>query len=286
MKGSSGRGGAGSAEVLGLSGEAFALLRDLIHERAGLFYGEDRRESLGSKLGALVVDRGHASFLDYYYALKYDPASSEEWEHVFNALSVQETYFWREHDQFRALVDVVVPAHFKARPAEPLTIWSVPCATGEEPLSIAMALDQAGWWARGPITLRASDASTSAVEAARRGLYRERSLRQLPKTLLAAYFRREGDLWRVAPALHGRVAWSVLNLADERQAAPACEARVIFCRNMFIYFSRAAMQRVVDLFARRMPDPGFLFLGSSESLLTLKSPFKLREAGGAFFYAK
>lgn len=275
-----------AVDALGLSPEAFALLRDLIHDRTGLFYGDDRRDTLEGKLAALVVDRGHSSFLDYYYALKYDAAAGKEWPHVFNALSVQETFFWRESDQFKALIDVVVPAHFRASPDRTLEIWSVPCATGEEPLSIAMALDRDGWWARAPIRLRASDASTTAVEAARAGLFRERSMRVIPPELLGRYFRREGPLWRVDSDLHRRVEWSVLNVTDEARAAAASSAGVIFCRNMFIYFSRPAMQRVVDMFAANMPTPGYLFLGASESLLTLASPFKLREAAGAFFYVK
>src|SRR5829696_2288436 len=178
---------------LGLTGGADRLLRDLIHER------------------------GFTSLLDYYYLLKYDEAAQDEWLNVMDALSVPETYFWREMDQVRALVESVVPRWFAAPGAGPLKIWSAACATGEEPLTIAMALDEAGWLGRAPIEIRASDASTAVVERARRGLYRERSFRNLPQELRARYFTQEGETktWRVDAGLHAAVEWRVANLMRE-----------------------------------------------------------------------
>src|SRR5689334_1571782 len=125
---------------LGLASSALPLLRDLIHERAGLFYDNPRLETLGDRLSALVVERGFDSFLDYYYLLKYDAGSAEEWTRVMDALSVPETYFWREIDQVQAITKEVVPALLANAASQPVRIWSVPCATGEEPLTIAMAL--------------------------------------------------------------------------------------------------------------------------------------------------
>ena len=158
-----------NTEILGLSGGADKLLRDLIHERAGLFFDNGKGDLLKDKLSPLVIERGFTSLLDYYYLLKYDETAHDEWLNVMNALSVPETYFWREIDQVRTLVDLVVPQWFATRGHEPLKIWSAACATGEEPLTIAMALNEAGWLARAPIEIYASDASTAAIEKARRG---------------------------------------------------------------------------------------------------------------------
>src|SRR5262245_32878061 len=104
-------------EDLGLSETGLPLLRDLIRERTGLFYDNGRYESLSDRLAPLVIHRGFRSFLDFYYLLKYDDRSAAaEWLDVINALSIQETYFWREADQFRALTDHVLPA-LTRRPA-------------------------------------------------------------------------------------------------------------------------------------------------------------------------
>src|ERR1044071_247743 len=145
------------SETLGLSGSAFVLLRDLIHERTGLFYDNGKSDLLIDKLAPLVIERGFSSFLDYYYLLKYDAEADEEWKRVADALSVQETFFWREVDQVRAVVEHLVPEYFSATRPQPLRIWSAACATGEEPLSIAMALAEAGWFERAPIEIYATD---------------------------------------------------------------------------------------------------------------------------------
>lgn len=274
------------SDTLGLPDTAFTLLRDLIHERTGLFYENGKRELLADKLSPLVVERGFDSFLDYYYFLKYDSDATAEWGHVMDALSVQETYFWREVDQIHALVNVIVPEYFATQPKEPLRIWSAACASGEEPLSIAMALNEAGWLKRAPIEIYGSDASPSAIAKARRGIYRERSFRNLPPTLRLKYFTKEQEGWRIAPELQARVHWDTVNLLAEAEVIRFASSKVIFCRNVFIYFSPDSIRRVVKLLSERMPSPGYLFVGASESLLRVTTNFELQEIGGAFVYVK
>ena len=273
---------------LGVTGGADRLLRDLIHERTGLFFDNGKGDILTDKLSPLVVERGFTSLLDYYYLLKYDEAGQDEWLNVMNALSVPETYFWREMDQVRALVEWVVPRWFADAGAGPLKIWSAACATGEEPLTIAMALDEAGWLGRAPIEIHASDASTAAVGRARRGVYRERAFRNLPAPLRAKYFTQEGatQTWRVAARLHATVEWHVANLMNEAEVAPLAEAHVIFCRNVFIYFSGQSVGRTVRTFAARIRPPGYLFVAAAESLLKVTSDFELQEVGNAFVYVR
>lgn len=273
------------AETLGLSSRALPLLADVVHERLGLRYEPARFDVLADRLAPLVLERGFESFLDYYYLLKYDPDAHDEWRRVSDALSVTETYFWREIDQLRALVDHVVPR--LARNGNRVRIWSVPCATGEEPLTLAMLLEEAGWFDRAPIEIHASDASPAAVERARAGRFRPRAFRNLPAPLLERYFRPDGEGWIVAPSLHRRVAsWTVANLMCEGDVMARARVPVILCRNVFIYFSPAAVSRVVHTFAHAMPTPAFLCLGASESLLNLRTPFELEEIGGAFIYVK
>ena len=274
-------------DPLGLSGSAAPLLRDLIHERTGLFFDNGRCDMLTDRLAPLVVDRGFQSLLDYYYLLKYDAAAAAEWPRVMDALSVSETYFWREIEQVKAIVDVVVPSLVAANPALPVRIWSVPCATGEEPLTIAMALDQAGWFSRARIEILASDASAAAVARAREGRFRERSFRSLPPALRQRYFTRDGDTWLIDPELQARItSWSIVNLMDVATVATLAQVPIIFCRNVFIYFSESGIRQVSEAFARSMPTPGYLCVGASESLLRMTTRFQLEELGGAFVYVK
>lgn len=274
------------AETLGLPRGAEKLLRDLIHERTGAFFEDEKCDLLIDKLTPLVVERGFGSFLDYYYLLKYDASAEAEWVHVVNALSVQETYFWREVDQIKALANALMPELVARQFGNPIRIWSVPCAAGEEPLSIAIALQEAGWFERVQIEIWASDASQAAIEKARAGRYRERSFRNLPPALRAKYFQAEGGIWQVAPELLARVKWTMANLVRRAEVLPLATAPVIFCRNVFIYFSDEMIRRTVKLFAEQMPKGGYLCVGTSESLLRLTTDFELREINGAFIYVK
>ena len=263
-----------------------ALLRHLVNERTGLFFDNGKSDLLLDKLSPLVIERGFTSYLDYYYLLKYDAAALPEWQNVMNALSVQETYFWREFDQVRALVQTLVPEWHKRNPGGTLRIWSAACATGEEPLTIAMALNEAGWFDRAAIEIFASDASSKAIERAKRGVYKERAFRNLPAELRYRYFNLQNKEWRVKSDLHARITWAVANLMDEARVAPLATADFIFCRNVFIYFSEKAISHVIRCFSRHIRPPGYLFVGAAESLLRLATDFHLTEIDDAFVYEK
>jgi chemotaxis protein methyltransferase CheR len=260
------------------------LIRNLINERTGMFFDNGKGDLLMDKLSPLVIERGFTSYLDYYYLLKYDSAARSEWQNVMNALSVQETYFWREIDQMRALVQTLVPQWHARNKDSTLRIWSAACATGEEPLTIAMMLNEAGWFERVAVEILASDASSNAIARAEEGVYRDRAFRNLPAHLRDRYFDSEGSAWRVKRGLHSRVKWEIANLMDETQIAPLANADFIFCRNVFIYFSETAIGRVVRSFARFMRPPGFLFVGAAESLLRMTTDFTLTEIDDAFVY--
>ncbi len=260
------------------------ILRDLVHERTGIFFDESRLPTMLEKIDPRVKATASPSYLDYYYLLKYDERGVEEWRNVLEAFSVQETYFWREVDQIRALVDEVVPQWF-AKNAGPLRIWSAACATGEEPYSLAIALGEAGWSSH-PIEIYASDASENALGKARAALYRERSFRSLPEALRERYFTKSGDAWALKSEIRSRVKFQWANLMGLAPAADLTGFPVIFCRNVFIYFSVQTMGRVVAEFAERMPPDGYLFIGASESLLKITDQFELQEVGDAFAYRR
>jgi chemotaxis protein methyltransferase CheR len=273
------------AESLGLAGQVTTILRELVHERLGLFYEPDRFDQLADRLAPLVLARGFSSFMDYYYLLKYSNDDGE-WGRVMDALAVQETYFWREIDQIRAVVDHVVPHLTEALRGRVLRIWSAPCATGEEPLTLAMVLEEGGWFTRAPIEIIGSDASRAALSKAALGRYGPRAFRNLSAALRDKYFMPAGDQWVVVPELKRRVTYDVVNLVAADEVARHASAPIIFCRNVFIYFSALSTRRTVDAFARSMPEPAYLCVGASESLLRLTTQFDLQEIGGAFMYVK
>ena len=273
------------ADSLGLTGSVTTVFRDLIHEHLGLMYQPHQFDQVADRLAGLLVARGLESFMDYYYLLKYG-TEPEEWLKVMDALAVQETYFWREIDQLRSVVTNVVPFLASRLNGRSLRIWSVPCATGEEPLTLAILLTEAGWFDRISIELRGSDASPLAIERASKGVYGERSFRNLPPAMRDKYFSEGDGGWVVNPALHRRVKYDIVNLMMEEQVSQHARAPIIFCRNVLIYFSDESIRRALGVFERLMPSPGFLCVGASESLLRRSASFDLQEIGGAFVYVK
>lgn len=260
------------------------LLRDLIHERTGIFFDPSRFDVLVEKIEPLAMERNCYSLLDYYYLLKHEENGVEDWARVMDALSVQETYFWREMAQVRLLTDVLVPEWFQ-KGSMPLQIWSAACATGEESYSILISLLEGGWDGY-PIEIRGSDGSQSALEKCRAAVYREKAFRCFPPDLKAKYFRPVGNEWQLRPEIARRVTFHRANLLATEEISTLARAPVIFCRNVFIYFSSHAIRQTVAAFASRMPARGHLFVGASESLLRLTADFELKEMGDTFAYVR
>jgi chemotaxis protein methyltransferase CheR len=271
---------------LGLPDTGLSLLRDHVAERAGVFFEDGKQDLLADKLADLVTGLGLSSFLDYYYLLKYDDPARLHWSALLDRLAVPETYFWRQPEQFGALANVIVPEYRRQNGNAPLRIWSAACCSGEEPLSIAMALNEVGAFKHGPIEIVASDASRSLIDRARSGLYGERSFRNLSDDLRSRYFTRTSNGWRIDPELHSRVQWQTANLVDPVQVTPLARANVIFCRNVFIYFSDQTIRRIVRTFAQAMPAASYMFVGAAESLVRLSTDLALEEIGSAFVYVK
>jgi len=273
-----------AAAALGVSTQAFDLLRDLIGRELGLDFDGARASLLEDKLADVATRHGVRSHLDFYYMLRYDQEREALWAEVADVLAVPETFFWRQPEQILALVRGVVPA-LLARDPGPVRIWSAACCSGEEPLSIAIALHAEGL-ALDRFQIRGSDASPRLLDRARRGIYGERSLRRLPEPLRARYFAPVEGGWRIDPAVHRAVEWRRANLVDPAEAAPLARADVVFCRNVFIYFSDEAVRRVVETLETQMPEDATLFLGAAESLARIPTRFQLQEIEGAFVYRK
>lgn len=276
----------------------FVILRDLIHQKTGLYFDEYKRQILGDKLCPRLIARNIDSFLDYYYLLKYDDQTAqEEWLELMNVLSIPETFFWREFDQISALVKIIIPDYLENCAlgkegynfpsfSNPLKIWSAACSTGEEPLTLAMALKEAGLLNKIPIKIYGSDASGRSINLAKQGLYREHSFRNLSLSLKQKYFTQQEHLWKISPELQYAISWQRANLLIESELENLKNARFIFCRNVFIYFSPESIKKTITTFYEAMPSPGYLFIGASESLLKLNTKFDFQKIGNAFVYVK
>ncbi len=273
-------------ESLGLSDSAFTILRDLIHEKTGIYFDESRRDILADKLSARVIELGFNSFLDYYYYLKYDPAGESEFKVIFNLITVNETYFFREMPALESLVYQIVPSLLSSNPQGKIKIWSAACSTGEEPLTIAMMLNEAELL-DGRIEIIGTDASSVAIGKAIKGLYGERAFRATSDGMRKKYFTlREKGHYSIDPSIHKLIKWAVVNLKDQTQLKPFASSHIVLCRNVFIYFSPAVIQEIAENLYKFMPDTAYLIVGVSESLLKYPVKFQMVDIGGSFIYVK
>jgi chemotaxis protein methyltransferase CheR len=267
---------------LPLSPQVYAILSALIEERTGLHYELHECDLLADRVTPRAVERGFDSLLDYYYFLRYDPGADAELRLLVEALVVNETYFFRELPALKVLVEDFVPKLI-AEGGRP-RIWCAACATGEEPLTLAMLLDQAGLLDQ--VTIVASDISNRALAQAKTGLYRRRSLRSLPEGVVGRWLEGHEDGMRVAPRIAQAVDFRRVNLVDTGELATMGQFDAIICRNVLIYFQDQTIERVVaNLYQRLLPN-GYLVVGASESLLRFNVPFACEEQRGAFFYRK
>jgi chemotaxis protein methyltransferase CheR len=270
--------------ALPLSPPVFSILSSLIEARAGLHYAPSDQDLLAEKVSARALEAGFDSLLDYYYFLRYDPAGPEALDALIDTLTVHETYFFRELEQLRSLVDgVLVP---RARAGERLRLWSAACSTGEEPLTLAMMLAERGLLER--VELLASDISQKVLERAQKGEFGRRSLRALPPGVDGRFLdvAPGGESATVRPELREAVRWRRVNLVDPKQVGALGQFDVILCRNVMIYFSDETARRVVESLTDALTPGGHLLVGTSESLLRFGTQLICEEKSGAFFYTK
>ena len=272
-----------AALTLPLQPSVFAILSGLIEDHAGLQYAPDDADLLAAKVSVRATELGFESLLDYYYFLRYDDAGGRELDALVATLTVHESYFFREYEQLRCLVDVVLAPSLRA--GARLRLWSAACASGEEPYTVAMMLADRGFLSQ--VEIVASDVSEAALSRARAGELSLRAIRELPEPALAERWleRRERRV-HVSPALREHVRFARVNLVrpDEVRALGTFDA--ILCRNVLIYFGHHTVQRVLALLEERLRPGGTLWVGVSESLLRWAPALKYEERCGVFFYRR
>ncbi len=266
--------------TIDLSAKVFAILSALVEERIGLTYALRDRELFAEKVGRRMREAGFESALDYYYYLRYDDAAAPEFAALVDELVVTETYFFREADVLRIVVDeVLLPAVREGRRPR---VWSAACASGDEPLTLAMLLADAG--ALDSVEIVASDLSLRALARAREHGWGARSMRAVAGT--TRWLVRDGEVARVDPRIVDAIHWGQLNLLDTARVRSLGSFDVVFARNVFIYFSDATISRVIETLTSVLRPGGRLVVGASESLMRFGTMLECEEKSGVFFYRK
>ena len=261
---------------LELPDDVFRLLRDQIYKRTGMWFADTSKYLLQKRLSPRARELNFDSFQKYFYFLQYDPRAESEFDQIYDLVTTNETYFFREPAQLTAFIDEIVPDILTRKPVKKVRVWSAGCSSGEEPYSIAILLQEAGWYDRAAFEIFASDINQQVLQKARRGQYRESAFRSTEATLRDRYFTREADgSWKIKDEVRNRVSFGRLNLYDEARVSLLGHLDIIFCRNVIIYFDKPTQRALFERMATLQKPGDFLFLGHSESLYRVSDRYEL-----------
>lgn len=247
----------------------FAFLRDYLRKRSGLSLGPEKRYLVESRLTPVCRRFGIATLTDLVGTLRLSREGPLE-RAVVEAMTTNETFFFRDRAPFDLFRDVLLPQAIAARsPHRRLRIWSAAASTGQEPYSLAMMIHEAaaqlaGW----QVEIVGTDLSTEVLEKARLGLYSHFEVqRGLPVQLLVKHFTQVGEQWRISPAIAGMVNYKPLNLLSPFEHLGQFD--IVYCRNVLIYFDAPTKADVLQRIAKALAPDGALLLGAAETVIGL-----------------
>jgi chemotaxis protein methyltransferase CheR len=253
---------------LTLTSAEFRMFADLIRKHAGLDFDESSRFLLERRLGRRVRELELGSFAAYHYRIRNSSNGFDEFPNLIDELTTNETYFFREYSQLRALIDEIfeeLRLDRDNRGGRPINVWSAGCSTREAGLKPGV-----------DVHVYASDISRRMLRKARKGVYREASFRETDPHLRDKYFVEKDRLWQISDDLKRDVDFIHLNLLDTSKIALLRTMDVILCRNVIIYFNTDTKCQVIRIFHEKLRPGGHLLLGHSESLINLSTSFELR----------
>lgn len=274
-------------DIIPLSEDVFRLIRDIIKDFCGLYFDDSSRYLIEKRLTRRVRSHHLEDFRDYYRFLRYAKDSAEEMTAIIDVLTVNETYFFREMNQLRALTEEILEELKDVNRAQrSLKIWSAGCSTGEEPYTIAMLINEKECFRGWDVEIYGSDINQRVLQTARKGVYRKNSFRTTEPYFAQKYFTEEDGSYRISDGVKRYVNFSYLNLLDPLKTKFLGKMDVILCRNVLIYFDSVSRKKVIDNFYERLVDGGYLLLGHAESLINVSTAFTLKHLKNDMVYQK
>ncbi len=251
----------------------YEYLRKILKDRSGLVLSNDKQYLVESRLMPVTRKAKLSSLSELVQHMQR--GNEALIVDVVEAMTTNETFFFRDKMPFDHFKDTIMPAMIKARAAKrSLRIWCAASSTGQEPYSIAMILKEmgsqlAGW----RIEIIGTDLSKEVLEKSKAGLFSQFEVqRGLPIQMLVKYFKQTGDVWEISSEIRNMVQHKPLNLLQDFSSLGRFD--VVFCRNVLIYFDQPAKIDVFERVARSMEPDGFLILGAAETVVGLTNTFK------------
>ncbi|MFA7096521.1 MAG: protein-glutamate O-methyltransferase CheR [Gammaproteobacteria bacterium] len=259
----------------GISQQDYEGFREFLEDASGIVLGDSKHYLVASRLSRLLGEYSLHSLGDLLEKMRSGRIPGLR-ERVIEAMTTNETYWFRDHHPFEILKQTILP-EFAQRRGQPVRIWSAACSTGQEPYSISMAVDEylqtRPGSLPGGVQIIATDISPAVLKEAREASYDALALsRGLSEQRKQRFFIQKGPRWEVRPEVRARVSFRELNLLDSYALLGRFD--VIFCRNVLIYFSAASKRDILERMAAILVPRGYLVLGASESMTNYSEVFE------------
>jgi len=263
-----------------MTDEVFRETREFIYRLTGIYFQDSKKYLLEGRLAKRLQLLGMADFAQYLQLLRYGSARAEEMKSFYDAITINETFFFRSEPQCEAFEKTLVPEIVASRMTNGRTkvrVWSAASSSGEEAYTLSMIYMERlkPKFPALEFEVVGTDISPTVLETARRGVYREYSVRNTPKPYLDRYFASADGRHAVREDVRRLARFEHLNLFDQRQMRQMAGFDIIFCCNVLIYFDLESKIQVVSNLYDSLNKGGYLFIGYAESLHGISSAFKL-----------
>ncbi|HSW63264.1 MAG TPA: protein-glutamate O-methyltransferase CheR [Dissulfurispiraceae bacterium] len=271
-----------------MADDVFKQLRDYIYEQSGIFIPDNKKYFLENRLGRRVQEKNLKGYDEYLYLLKFG-GDKNELIKLFELVTTNETFFFREPQQFEVLcgelLKKIMEENTKAGRRD-IRIWSAASSTGEEPYTISMMLMERSEAAGFRKEILASDISESVLASAKAAVYGSYAIRNVPAAYMSKYFTNTDQNYKLAESVKANVRFLKINLMSDREVRNIREVDVIFCRNVLIYFDEKAKQKTLALIYDALRPGGSLIVGTSESLHSITRAFRPAVINRVVIYQK
>ena len=265
-----------SQSSITMTEETFKQLRDFIYEKTGIYVPDNKKYFLENRLSRILKEKNFRGFDDYLYFLKYS-ANRHDFSKLFDSVTTNETFFFREPQQFEVLANNLLPQIIKENTQmgrKDIKFWSAASSTGEEAYTLAMILLEKPELAFIRKEIYASDISETVLMSAKKAMYGSYSVRNVPPQYMAKYFKDSGGIYILSDVVKSMVKFMSINLIEEKEVKQLKGIDVVFCRNVLIYFDDKAKKKAVSLIYDVLRPKGYLFVGTSESLHNITRAFR------------
>lgn len=281
-----------------ISDNSFNILRNIIYDYSGIYFQDNKKYLLESRLQKRIKYLNLNSFEDYIKLFQNNSVNGEEHKYLMEAVTINETFFFRNQSQLDVMVKYLIPEIIDLKRksgSKTFRIWSAASSSGEEPYSIGMVLKEfvISKYPDFQFTIIASDINKAMIETAKKGAYREYSIRNAPPYYIKKYFYRNdrfpqnnGEFYHIDESIKQMVDFKIANLYDEKDLIALRNFDLIFCLNVLIYFDTKSKMKVVSNLYNSLNKGGYLFIGPSENLHGISKAFKLQSFAQSIVYKK